>query len=119
MTVYFGWTWWTIRRDAAKCILDFKERREDVVRWYRHVHIPDESLIQTALHNSPDSPPMSRDTKRFIRFENASAHPEFIEMKDLDTALSGKYWFGRKFSEDLHPGVLDAIDMRLSEPLLR
>jgi len=111
--IYFGWAWWTLDNKAIDAILEFYENRPEVVQWFRYMHIADESFFHTALMNSGHSLNLSRAVRRYIKFPNASTHPKVIDQTDLEEALGGDFWFGRKFDPDTNPDCLDEIDRRL------
>lgn len=113
INVYFGWMWWTLLESGVESVFRFCEERPDVLKWYRNVHISDESFFQTALKNVSSPPPLSRDVRRYIQFKNGAAHPKTIDFEDLDQMLSGRHWFARKFCEKKVPGLLDTLDSRI------
>jgi Core-2/I-Branching enzyme len=114
LKVFFGSTWWTLLHEHVEQVLSFANENPSTMKWYRHIHIPDESLVQTAILNSKNGLCLDRNTRRFISFTDSAAHPDFIQQKDLSRALSGRFWFGRKFDERQFPGVLDTIDAKLA-----
>ncbi len=113
ISIYFGWTWWTLQNNGVEAILRFCDERPDVMRWYEYMRIPDESFFQTALNNSDISPNLSRAIRRYFIFIKGSSHPKIINHNDVDDALSGQYWFARKVDHVERNDVLDKIDQLL------
>ena len=50
---YGGGAWCALSHAAVRYISSFVEQRPDVVRFFKHVKIPDEIFVQTILMNSP------------------------------------------------------------------
>jgi len=104
ITIFFGWPWCTLTYEGAKAIVEFANERPDVVKFFRHVHIPDESFFQTALVNANSKPPLLRKPLRYIKFPNASMHPKTLTFDDLEDIFSSDAIFARKFDEKRSPG---------------
>jgi len=112
ITVFFGSTWWTLTCEGVNAIVEFINERPDVVKFYRHVHIADESLFQTFLLNTKSKPPLLRESLRYIKFSNASMHPKILTFDDLEDIFSSDCIFARKFDEQTSPGIFELIDER-------
>ena len=106
-TISFGWVWWTLTCEGVKAVVEFVNERPDVVKFYRHVHIPHESFFQTALVNAHSKPPLMRKPLRYIKFPNGSMHPKILTFDDLDDIFSSDAIFARKFDEKRSPGIFE------------
>lgn len=116
---YAGSTWWTIPSKAAEFILDFLDHRPDVLKFFKHVRMPDEIFFQTILCNSTN--PAIRDhlinnDLRFIDWSQKDllgGHPVTLT-KDHYAALRGSsHLFARKFDHQIDEDVLDLIDQEI------
>lgn len=110
-----GSFWVTIRRRAAEAILDFVDRRADVVSYFRDVIIPDEALLQTILANDR-SLTLSKRELRYFNFSGGShGHCQMVSRADLDRVMASGCFIARKFDDRLEPGILDEIDRRIAQ----
>lgn len=53
LTPFAGSSWWALPRAAAAHVLEFCDRRPEVVRFFERSHYADETFFQTVLCNSP------------------------------------------------------------------
>jgi hypothetical protein len=110
---YAGATWWTLRRPAVEALLEFTERRRDIVGWYVPRDAPDEGYPQTVLANAPGLRVEWRDF-RYVDWSTAEAHPRTLGLADLPRVLRSGAHFARKFAPD--DPALDALDRALGLP---
>jgi hypothetical protein len=82
-TFYLGSQWWALSRACAEYMLDFTEKRRDIVRFYRHSHVPDEGFFQTVVMNSPLRDAVVNDNLRFIEWDGGF-NPRVVDLNDLD-----------------------------------
>lgn len=116
LELHIGSQWWSMSRPCAEYVLDFVERRPDVVRFYRHCHVPDEGFFQTVLLNSPLADRIVNDSHRYVEWDGDS-NPRVLERTDLDAILEADPAFFRKVSlgGEIDPGRR----LRSSEELVR
>ncbi len=107
---YFGSQWWTLNRDGAEAVFEFIDRRPDVVRFMRTVHIPDEMFFQTALVNAEREVTLVREPLRYFDWSARRAHPKILGEEDLDTLRGSECLFARKFDESRVPGIIRAVE---------
>jgi Core-2/I-Branching enzyme len=108
-----GWTWFHLRRAAARYLTDFLDARPDVEGHYRRCIAPEESLMQTVLVNSGRFN-LVNDDLRYIDYSNAvKGAPRDLTLDDLPLIRQGHYHFARKFDYARAQGVLDRIDREL------
>ena len=110
---YGGWSFLTLRRAAARYLLEFAAARPDIVRYYQRTMVPDESFVQTALQNSGRFR-LVDDDLRYIDYRHAvRGAPRVLTTADLPQLASGKYHLARKFDPAVDAEVLDRVDREL------
>jgi len=114
---YFGSQWWTLNRDGVEAVFEFIDRRPDVVRFMRTVHIPDEMFFQTALVNAEREVPLVREPLRYLDWSARQANPKVLSWEDLDMLQKSDCLFARKFDENEVSGIIEAVNgIRKEEP---
>jgi hypothetical protein len=104
--------WLTVSARAARAITETARRDRALMRYYRRVLIPSESLFATTLLNDPVLE-VSREGRRFLAFGRPGApHPDVLTSADLDRLLGSGMDFARKFDVEVDAEVLDALDDR-------
>jgi hypothetical protein len=107
---YAGSYWHTIRRRCVDYLLEFFERRPDVVRYFRKVLIPDESFVHTVLANNPDFRFLN-DNRRYIDMGGSRhGHPKFLTEGDIPQFAGQRYVFARKIEWTSGPALFDKLD---------
>ncbi len=110
---YGGWTWSTLRREAAVFLADFLARHSEIQRHYRSVMSPEESVVQTVLVNSGRFA-LINDDLRYIDYSHAvRGSPRTLTVADLPRLAAGRDHFARKFDLAVDREVLDRIDREL------
>ena len=109
LDIRIGSQWWCLRRPTVEKMLDFIDRRRDVVRFFRRTWIPDETFFQTlAFHLVPEGEILNR-TPTFLMFSDYGMPVNFYN-DHYDLLVSQDYLFARKISPEA---------MRLKEQLGR
>lgn len=117
-----GATWWALTRNALEYILHFCRTRKSVVRFYKHIHNPDEAFFQTVLYNSPFKLEIG-SSLTYVDWREGKPHPAIINedhirmMKKecpqefIESAVnrSDTFLFARKFTDN-STEVVNAID---------
>lgn len=99
LQIQIGSQWWCLRRQTIEMILDFCDRRPDIVRFFRTTWIPDETFFQTLVrHLVPEGQIRSR-TLTFLVFSDYGMPVSFYN-DHYDLLLSQDYLFARKISPD-------------------
>lgn len=94
-----GSQWWCLRRRTIEWVLDFIQKRPDVMRFFRTTWIPDETFFQTIVrHLVPEHEIRSR-TLTFLMFTDYGMPVTFYN-DHYDLLLSQDYLFARKISPD-------------------
>jgi len=120
-----GWQWWLLSAEAIHYVTGFVAARPEVVRFFRHVLLPDESFFQTIMANSPFRNRLARDLT-YTHWQSVDApHPEFLTealleplyangLKTSDIYGGSEAFFARKFKDESQP-VIRMIDDRISQ----
>jgi hypothetical protein len=97
LRIMIGSQWWCLRRRTVEALLDFIDRRRDVVRFFRTTWIPDETFFQTLVrHLVPERELRSR-TLTFLMFTDYGM-PVTFHNDHYDLLLAQDYLFARKIS---------------------
>lgn len=106
-----GEFWYTGSKKSAQFILEHvAEDPYGLVKHYRKVKIPDESLFQTIFKNS-DSLICSNDSKRYIDWSAGQPHPKTLTLDDYTKILESNAHFARKFdTSESSICLLDKVD---------
>ncbi len=114
---YAGWRphggsqWWALSRESVAWIVEYLDRHPALARFYRHTFIPDESMIQTMLANSPFADRLSAQPVHYIDWERPNPkYPRTLESDDLSRLRATPALFARKVNEVQSAELLDLID---------
>jgi hypothetical protein len=114
-----GSMFWAIPRDAAAYVLDTLEREPNLLRFFKHTHVPEEMFFQTILMNSPFRERVATLAApqcyglHFIDWRARDDHPHTLRLRHLSELRSTPAFFARKFDEGVDGLVLDRIDAEL------
>lgn len=101
LQMMIGSQWWCLRRRTIEWVLDFIDKRPDVVRFFRSTWIPDETFFQTLVrHLVPESEIRTR-TLTFLMFSDYGMPVTFYN-DHYDILLSQDFLFARKISPEAH-----------------
>jgi hypothetical protein len=109
---YGGGAYWSLSRDCIEYLSTFVVERPDVVRFFRHVDIPDEIFFHTILMSSPLRDTIVDDNLRYIDWTRGR-RPAILETRDLDALRASRKLYARKFDVEQDANVLDLIDREL------
>ena len=86
-----------------------------MIRHFRHVFIPDESLFQTVIANETRfSSRIVNDDLRHIDWERPNPkYPRTLDMEDFERLRNSPKLFARKFEMERSKELLDRIDAEL------
>jgi hypothetical protein len=110
LALHGGAQLWSMSREAAQYVDDFTARNPEVVRFFHHVHVPDEMYFQTVLASSPLRGKLICDGLHFLEWLRPG---HTLGEEDLDALAATYYLFARKFDLRVDGKVLDLIDQRL------
>lgn len=118
---YSGHACWGLSRAACEYAVNFVSSRQDIVKFFHHTFVPEESFFQTIIGNSLF---YSKTRKLFVYADwslSEGHHPQEINQYHLDLFRAtrefvvedewgkGEMLFARKFS-DKHLHVVDQVD---------
>jgi hypothetical protein len=110
---YGGWTWVSLRREAARFLLQYLDAHPGLAAFYRRTMSPEESVVPTVLVNAARFR-LENDDLRFIDYQRAvRGAPRTLSAEDLPALASGRYAFARKFEWSGCRELLDTIDVEL------
>jgi hypothetical protein len=92
---YVGSQWWSLSRGAAQYVVDYAAEHPEVIRFYRHCHVPDEGFFQTVLMNSPLRDTIEETNLRYVEWDG-SFNPRVLELSDLEAIVRSGNAFARK-----------------------
>jgi hypothetical protein len=92
---YVGSQWWSFTRECAQYVIDYVAHNPNVVRYYRHSHVPDEGFFQTVLLNSPLAGKIENTSMRYIEWDGAF-NPRVLDANDLAAIVKSGCMFARK-----------------------
>ncbi|MDX5351205.1 MAG: beta-1,6-N-acetylglucosaminyltransferase [Rhodobacterales bacterium] len=99
LKIRIGSQWWCLRRRTVEAVLEFIDRRPDVMRFFRTTWIPDETFFQTIVaHLVPEREIRSRPLT-FLMFTDYGMPVTFHD-DHHDLLLSQDYLFARKISPE-------------------
>jgi hypothetical protein len=107
---YGGMAFWALTGEALEWVMRFLGERPDVLRFFRHTKMPDETFFQTLLLNSPLAGTVDSEVLHYHDWSAGSAHPATLTVADLPKLRASGKLFGRKFDAALDSKVLDLLD---------
>lgn len=113
-TWYGGDNWVTLSRKASRYVVESPESAR-ITQALRYSALPEESLFQTILLNSPLAGSIANDHKRLINW-NGRASPDCFTDNDwprLSSAAKQGCLFARKFDALKTPSLMAEIDRSL------
>jgi Core-2/I-Branching enzyme len=110
-TFYKGTQWIGFNRRSAEAVMGTDPA---VTEWFKRSHIPDETYLQTVLHNAPGLN-VSNDLVTFVPESplRPSARWMVLSHEDLPIVWRSEAAFARKVDPDERPDVIKAIDEKV------
>ena len=99
LQIQIGSQWWCLRRRTVEFLLEFIEKRRDVVRFFRTTWIPDETFFQTLVRHLVPENEISSRSLTFLMFTDYGMPVTFYN-DHYDLLLSQNYLFARKISPE-------------------
>ncbi len=97
--VMIGSQWWCLRRTTIEKVLDFVDKRKDVMRFFRTTWIPDETFFQTVVRHLVAEEEIDTRTLTFLMFTDYGMPVTFYD-DHYDLLLSQDFLFARKISPE-------------------
>lgn len=107
--LFGGSQWWSLNFDCCRYILDFIDRRNDYVEFYKNTYIPDESFFQTIILNSPLKETIINWNARYINWTDGPDYPKIMEESDFKFLEETRCLFARKFDMTVDVEILKKI----------
>ena len=117
----FGWRpfggsqWWGLSRECVLYLENTFRTKPKVIRYFRHVFIPDESLFQTVIANETRfSGRIVNNDLRHIDWDRPNPkYPRTLDMEDFERLRDSPKLFARKFEIERSRDLLDRVDAEL------
>jgi len=110
--------WPTLSRPALARVLDFPDRRPDLMRLLRRSFAASECFFATALMNDPELQ-VGTGAHRFTHFPPGAPNPRTMTSADLTAMRASGSHFARKFDPAVDAEVLDELDRLRADGLAR
>lgn len=99
LEIMIGSQWWCLRRRTVEWILDFTQKRPDVMKFFRTTWIPDETFFQTLVRHLVPTHEIDSRTLTFLMFSDYGM-PIVLYNDHYDMLLSQDFLFARKVSPE-------------------
>jgi hypothetical protein len=113
-SAYGGSQWWTISSGCAKYILDFVNKENKFVNFFKLTNCPDETFFQTIILNSAYRDKVYKHHLHYIDWPVGAVNPKVLTKNDFNLLESSNKLFARKFDAHVDEEVLDMIDANTS-----
>ena len=97
--IQIGSQWWCLRRRTVEWILDFVQKRGDVMRFFRTTWIPDETFFQTVVRHMVPEAEIRTRTLTFLMFTEYGM-PQTFYNDHYELLLGQDALFARKISPE-------------------
>lgn len=118
---FSGSQWWVMDMRALNYVLDYVADHPEYVKFHRHTFAPDELFFQIILLNCKDESlrdHIANDNLRYMQWKTSEiAHPEILNINDLDNIGESDALFARKFDTGIDEEVINSIDDQLLNKL--
>jgi len=118
---FSGSQWWVMDMRALNYVLDYVADHPEYVKFHRHTFAPDELFFQIILLNCKDESlrdHIANDNLRYMQWKTSEiAHPEILNINDLDNIGESDALFARKFDTGIDEEVINSIDDQLLHKL--
>ncbi len=94
-----GSQWWCLRRRTVEWLLEFMQKRRDVMRFFRTTWIPDETFFQTLVRHLVPEHEIRIRSLTFLMFTDYGMPVTFYN-DHYDLLISQDFLFARKISVD-------------------
>ncbi|MGH1464577.1 MAG: DUF5928 domain-containing protein [Cognatishimia sp.] len=99
LQVQIGSQWWCLRRPTVEAVMEFTQRRKDVMRFFRTTWIPDETFFQTLVRHLIPADEINSRSLTFLMFTDYGM-PLVFYNDHYDLLLNQDYLFARKISPE-------------------
>lgn len=106
---YGGAAWAALTAECVRYIVEFAEQNDSLVRFFKHVFIPDELFLQTVVMNSPLRDSVVNERIHYIEWRGG-ARPRTLGRDDFPKLAASDRPFARKFDVKHDAEILDMLD---------
>ena len=99
LQMMIGSQWWCLRRRTVEWVLEFCDKRPDVMKFFRTTWIPDETFFQTIVRHVVPEREINTRTLTFLMFTDYGMPVTFYN-DHYDLLLSQDFLFARKISPE-------------------
>lgn len=107
---YGGMALWALTGETLKWLMRFVAERPDVLNFFRHTKMPDETFFQTVLLSSSLAGTVDNEQLHYLDWSAGSAHPGTLTTADLPELRASGMPFARKFDADVDSEILELLD---------
>lgn len=107
---YGGMAFWALTGETLEWLMRYTAERPDVLDFFRHTKMPDETFFQTVLLSSPLAGTVDKELLHYQDWSSGSAHPATLGAADLPQLRASGKLFARKFDAELDSEILDLLD---------
>jgi hypothetical protein len=114
LPLFGGSQFWGLSHEAARYVFHFCQARPEIVRYFRHVAIPDEHFIQTVLGGSPlaQAGQVCCETPHYLAWDEQTKRPLVLTEEHLPDLLNSPALFARKFTGEKSDALMAALETR-------
>jgi hypothetical protein len=109
---YFGSAFWYLHRGCQKVLHEYLVQHPELVSFYAHALLPEESIVQTVLMNSALASTVVPRTLTYVDWR--PPWPGILTVADLPKLKQSDCLLARKFSPATDAQVLDQLDLLLA-----
>lgn len=109
-----GSQWWCLSSDAVSYVVRYLDDQPKVSKFFKHVSVPDETVFQTLIYNSPFRSCIMSDDLHFADWDRPEPpYPRIFDFSDLGSIRQAGKLFARKFDTSVDTKILDLIDQEI------
>lgn len=112
--LYGGSQWWTITANCAKYVMETLAGDLTTFNYFKFSFIPDETLFQTIILNSPYFADVDNNNLRLIDWKSGPSYPKILTFGDELRLKESKSLFARKFDMTYNLKIIQAISIELA-----
>ena len=113
-----GSQWWSLSYEALVYITEYLDNNPKIVRFFRDLSIPDETIFQTLLYRSSFQKDVISDDLHYAVWDRPTPpYPRILDDSDLEPIRSSSKLFARKFDIYTDSRILDLIDKEIIAPI--
>lgn len=113
---FYGSSWFCLSKEIVNYIIDFLKNNKKYARYFKFVHIPEESFFNTILYNSKYKNKIINDDLVYIKWPKPpedTSHPYIITKNYFKELKNSKDLFARKFDSTIDSEILNLIDKEI------